>query len=199
MTTEHSQATMMTPWKRVAQAIDWRVRQWRWDARFFPTRLAAWLGALRRLGRHRFMSEQELRATRKSNTIFIFGSGASLNAITPDEWSRIARHDTMGFNWFVHQRFVRCDYHLVREIGGSEMDEAHWKPYLYEYFERLRGNPMFAQGVLLVQAGLRATGSNRAIWFELISREQRIFATPHIQVRRYAAASRTVEGRCVSA
>jgi hypothetical protein len=121
------------------------------------------------------MSEQELRATRKSDTIFVFGSGASLNAITPDEWSRIARHDTMGFNWFVHQRFVRCDYHLVREIGGSDMDEAHWKPYLYEYFERLGSNPMFAHSVLLVQTGLRATASNRAIWLELISREQRIF------------------------
>ena len=41
--------------------------------------------------------------------MFIFGSGASLNAITPTEWTEIERHDTLGFNWFVRQSFVRCD------------------------------------------------------------------------------------------
>ena len=74
---------------------------------------------------YRALTEEELRRTRKSDTVFIFGSGYSLNDIPPEQWREIERHDTLGFNWFVHQRFVRCDYQLIREICTTERDSGH--------------------------------------------------------------------------
>ena len=160
---------------RAQAAASWRLRKLRTDVQFFPVRFEAWSGAARNAGRHRVISEAELGRTRKSDTIFVFGSGYSLNAIPADEWCRIARHDTMGFNWFVHQGFVRCDYHLVREIGPTDLDESVWRAYLVDYFDRLRTNPMFSDTILLVQRGFNATNGNRAIWLNLIPSGQRVF------------------------
>jgi hypothetical protein len=166
---------MRQPAARLVNAVEWRLRRLRLDLQSFPVRFRAWLGFQRRVRRHRILSEDELRATRKSDTVFIFGSGSSLNAISPREWHAIAQHDTIGFNWFVHQQYVRCDYHLVREIGPTDLDPSGWKPYLIEYFDRFRGNPHFASTVLLLQAGFRATNSNRAIWLALVPERQRVF------------------------
>jgi hypothetical protein len=162
-------------WPRLTNALEWRLRMWRFDAQFFPVRFEAWAGAQRKLRRYRLLSEHELRATRRSDTVFVFGSGHSLNAITAEEWHAIAEHDTFGFNWFVHQKYVRCDYHLVREIGPTDLDPTLWRQYLYDYFDRLRSNPCFADSVLLIQRGFRATNGNRALWLELIPPHQKIF------------------------
>lgn len=40
---------------------------------------------------------------RKSDTLFILGSGLSINEISTDEWAQIANHDSVGFNnWMLH-------------------------------------------------------------------------------------------------
>src|SRR5689334_17862866 len=52
-------------------------------------------------GAYRELDEQGLVAARRSDTVFVFGSGYSLNSITPDEWAAIARHDTFGFTAFI--------------------------------------------------------------------------------------------------
>src|SRR5262245_58255707 len=41
---------------------------------------------------------------RKSDTVFIYGSGYSLNDISEAEWRHMTAHDTFGFNAFYHQR-----------------------------------------------------------------------------------------------
>jgi hypothetical protein len=163
------------PLARIGAALQWRVRKLGLLARHFPIRLEAWLGFKRNVHRHRILSEAELLQTRRSDTVFIFGSGYSLNAISPAAWRAIEAHDTVGFNWFVHQQFVRCDYHLVREIGPTDLDPRIWRKYLLDYFERLRGNARFSNAVWLVQTGFRATNGNRAIWLRQIPEHQRVF------------------------
>jgi hypothetical protein len=125
--------------------------------------------------RYRLLTESELRSTRRGETVFVFGSGASLNAITPEEWEHIAAHDTFGFNWFVREDFVRCDYHLIRGIPDSDFDPGVWRPQLDEYFRLARTNPHFAKTVFLVQAGLRATNGNRAIGSGLLPPANPVF------------------------
>lgn len=45
----------------------------------------------------------DLGSFRRSDTVFILGSGPSVNAISKERWEAIARHDTIGFNlWPVH-------------------------------------------------------------------------------------------------
>lgn len=48
-------------------------------------------------------SELDLAALKTSDTVFILGSGASINNISDAGWSNIAKHDSFGFNfWLVH-------------------------------------------------------------------------------------------------
>jgi hypothetical protein len=117
---------------------------------------------------YRFTSPDELRARRRSDTVFVFGSGASLNDVTEDEWRTIAEHDTFGFNWFVHERFVRCDFHLVRGIPDTDVDPAVWRPQLAEYFRLIAENPCFADTAFLVHGGFRAINGNRALGYQLL-------------------------------
>jgi hypothetical protein len=131
-------------------------------------RLPAWLRFLANRGAYRHLDEQALRARRRSDTVFVFGSGASLNEIGAGAWEEIARHDTFGFNWFVHERFVRCDYHLIRGIPDTDLDPAVWRPQLEEYFRLIRENPCFAETVFLVHGGFGAINGNRALGLRLL-------------------------------
>ena len=60
---------------------------------------------------------------RRSETVFVFGSGYSLNEISDAEWQHIAAHDVFGFNAFYHQRWVPANFHLLR---GGLYGELRW-------------------------------------------------------------------------
>lgn len=160
--------------RRITLAIDWRVRKFFHAARRFPTTLAAWLAFHRRVGAHTIIDEAAVRATRKSDTVFIFGSGYSLNDITPEGWREIAQHDTLGFNFFVHQDFIRCDYHLVREIARQDIGDR-WQRDNAEYFGLVNRSRHYANTIFLVQTGFRAINGNRAIGHRFMPLKNRVF------------------------
>ena len=143
--------------------------------RLFPLRIDPWLRFTARRRQYRFLDECGLRERRRSDTVFIFGSGSSLNELSADAWRAIERHDTFGFNWFVHQRFVRCDFHLIRGIPDTDRDSQVWRSQLGEYFRLIRTNPFFDRTVFLVHSGFRAINGNRAIGYELLPHENPIF------------------------
>ena len=168
---------MISPdyWPRIPSALRGRARTALLSARAFPTRLSAWSAFRRHIREYRVLREDELRSRRRSDTVFVFGSGASLNALTPEEWRAIERHDTVGFNWFVHQRFVHCDFQLFGEIGGDDLDAAMWRPHIRSYFDLVDANPRFDGTVFLVQTGFRAINGNRAIGLRLLSPARPVF------------------------
>ncbi len=47
---------------------------------------------------------------RKSDTLFILGSGASINSYSKSNWQAIAQHDSIGFNYWVLHDFVPSFY-----------------------------------------------------------------------------------------
>lgn len=159
---------------RVIDALEWRLRSAAARTLLLPTATAAWLACHRRLSRYQRLDERALRATRKSDTIVIFGSGYSLNDITPAGWAAIAAHNTLGFNYFVHQNFVRCDYHLVREVARSDRG-ARWKSDLASYFGMAAASPHYRDTIFLMQAGFRALNSNRAIGYGYLPLTKPIF------------------------
>ena len=136
--------------------------------RLFPLRLDPWLRFVANRHRYRYVSESELRARRRSDTVFIFGSGASLNELSSETWEEIGLHDTFGFNWFVHQRFVRCDFHLIRGIPDTDRDPSVWRPQLEQYFRLIEENACFADTTYLVHGGFRAINGNRVIGYRLL-------------------------------
>lgn len=138
-------------------------------------RIGPWLGARRRVREYRVLSEDELRATRRSDTVFVFGSGASLNELGDEDWLHIAQHDTFGFNWFVRQRFVRCDYQMVRELATNDFDPQIWRPQVAEYFRLVHESPFYRETVFLLQDGFRAVNANRALAASAVPPGTRIF------------------------
>ena len=143
--------------------------------RLFPVRLGPWLRFVVNRHAYRRLDESALRGSRRSDTVFVFGSGASLNDITDVEWVKIAQHDTFGFNWWVHQRFVRTDYHLIRGIPDTDLDRQVWRPQVDEYFRLFRENPRFARTVALVHTGFRAVNGNRAIGYRYLPEVNPVF------------------------
>jgi hypothetical protein len=170
-------------------------------------RLGPWLRFLARGRAYHYLGEAELRSHRRSDTVFIMGSGASLNEITADEWLAISEHDTFGFNWFVHQHFVRCDFQLIRGIPDTDLDPAVWRPQLEEYFGLIRVNPCFAQTVFLVHGGFRAINGNRALGYRLLPSGSAVFrwrsnvrdALPSRSFRRGLVHGQSTLQECINA
>src|SRR4051812_34782280 len=149
-----------------------------------PRHLArlARLAALDRAGRRRYrlLSEQELLATRRSDTVFIFGSGRSLLEITDAEWAAIARFDTISLREFPRQEWVRADYHVTAEVD-----------FLDDYARRLRENPRYAETVYVVAAGFLAEAANELIGRGLLPDGARVFRFRRTSRGRYAPPSPT--------
>ncbi|HUQ86847.1 MAG TPA: hypothetical protein VM096_04755 [Vicinamibacterales bacterium] len=157
--------------QRVQRALAWRIRNAYWTLVQLPAQLRAWVGFLSNKHHYELLTEAQLRDSRRSDTVFIFGSGGSLNDISASEWRAIEAHDTFGFNWFVHQQFVRSDFHVVREIGEWQ----DWRSDIRRYFDLINSNPRFANTRFLVQTGLGGVNGNRAIWLRLLPRLRRVF------------------------
>ena len=102
-----------------------RVRAWArsarvdWDVRILSpwAMAAAWIRN-RNVPIERLTFEK-LRHARRTETLFILGSGPSLLDVTPDQWSYVSRHDSFGINYSFMVDFVPT-YHLIED--GKE----HW-------------------------------------------------------------------------
>jgi hypothetical protein len=138
-------------------------------------RLDAWLRY--RAGRrgYRFLSDRELLATRTADTLFVFGSGWSLNEVPPEHWAHFEGQQTLGFNWFVRQDFVRMDYHVVRGVGTDDLRPSSWRPAVEEYGRLARESPRYASTVFVVQTGFEAITGNRLIGLRLLPEDRPIF------------------------
>lgn len=159
------------------------------DAAAVRVRIGPWLGAHRGIRDYCVLSEDELRASRRSDTVFVFGSGASLNELADEDWSHIAEHDTFGFNWFIRQRFVRCDYQMVRELATTDFDPHVWRPQVDEYFRIVRESPLYRETVFLLQDGFRAVNANRALAASALPRDARVFRWKTARGRTEPSAS----------
>ena len=54
----------------------------------------------------KLLSELYLARIKKSDTLVILGSGASINQITAEQWQALAEHDTLGLNFWLLHPFV---------------------------------------------------------------------------------------------
>ncbi|HVR23585.1 MAG TPA: hypothetical protein VMU26_09705 [Candidatus Polarisedimenticolia bacterium] len=65
----------------------------------------------RQLGIRRFL-DLDLRTSKRSDTLFILASGSSINKIPSARWDVIARHDSIGFNFWPIHPFVPSIYFM---------------------------------------------------------------------------------------
>ncbi|MFH1070337.1 MAG: hypothetical protein V1794_12030 [Candidatus Glassbacteria bacterium] len=162
-------------------------------ARFRTVCALSWAQLWLKSNHYRCLAESELRGLKKSDTVFIFGSGYSINSISPSEWEHFARFDTLSFNWFVWQSFVRIDFHLVREISPSDLDSSIWPGKIAEYGRLITGRPFYASTVFLMQGDFTAVNANRLLLADLLPRETRIFRYRTRSKGKYEPPSKSFE------
>ena len=56
------------------------------------------------------VDEIDLTAYKRSDTLFVLGSGPSINRIPQERWRAIAAHDSVGFNFWPYHPFVPTFY-----------------------------------------------------------------------------------------
>jgi hypothetical protein len=114
----------------------------------------------------------ELASTRRSETVFVFGSGYSLNDISEAQWRSIAAHDTFGFTAFIYQHWVRTDFHLIR--GGVE-HVLQSLPFAEDFCVTLNANPLFADTTFIMQGDFRAMLANQILGRRLLRPGARVY------------------------
>jgi hypothetical protein len=133
---------------------------------------AAVLAERRNRNRYRMLGEDELRAARTSDTVFVFGSGASLNEITDAEWAHIGSHDTFGFNAFYNQKWVPVGFHILR---GGVYGELRWRDYAAEVTSTIAANPLYDNTNFLLQGEYLADFPNHMLGHSYMPEGSKIF------------------------
>lgn len=87
---------------------------------------------------------------KKSDTVFILGSGESINDLTKPDWDYIKEHNIIGLNYsFVHP--IIPDYHLMEMIPLKEMQEF----FCHNTKERYRDVDMFFLYKHIIKSGFK--------------------------------------------
>jgi len=60
---------------------------------------------------------------KKSDRIFILGSGSSVNDLTPSDWEQISSSDSVGFNFWIVDDFVPS-YYFIESPGPGDVWEV---------------------------------------------------------------------------
>jgi hypothetical protein len=127
---------------------------------------------------YRRLSEAELLATRRSEIVFIMGSGRSVLEIPDDEWDRIAAQQTIAFGSFHRRSLVRVDYHMINEISDSEA-----------YGRSIAENPLYDGTIFVVQGGWLAHRGNEIVGRRWLPAGRPVFRYKRVARWRYAVPS----------
>ena len=65
----------------------------------------------------------DIKSKKTSDTIFILGSGYSINKVKEEEWDIIRKHNSIAFNWFCKHPFEPT-YFLIREQANLPFRRA---------------------------------------------------------------------------
>lgn len=91
---------------------------WRFQRRYVPL----YEQACRRAGFRR-LQDLDLSSVKRSDTLFVLGSGASINQISAECWTTIAAHDSVGFNFWPLHPFVPTMYFF--ESNPADLNPEH--------------------------------------------------------------------------
>lgn len=106
---------------------------------------------------------------KKSDTVFILGSGASVKDISSSQWNKISEHDTIAFNWFVYQNFLPIDYYIIKGIADRDIDRNIFMPQLNEFSRLIFENKeLYKNTLFLLQDGLSASNTNRLLYNRML-------------------------------
>lgn len=124
---------------------------------------------------YQFVNWKQLGEKKKSNKVFILGSGYSLNDIKASEWEKIGEHDVIGFNSTVRQSWVRVDYHIIRgwaEGANIYIDFSEIGKNLASF---INNNKYYKDTILLLQNDFFGIMSHILLNKKFLKRKTKIF------------------------
>ena len=95
------------------------------------------------------MNIENIKKRRRKDTIFIMGSGYSINDITREEWQHFVDvGDTLAFNDFFKGKFVPINYHICGEIAGVPnygliLMNSKYKRKIKSHYDEISHNPYY--------------------------------------------------------
>ena len=121
---------------------------------------------LKNINKYRQIKFENIFNKKKSDTIFIFGSGTSINNLNNTEIDFFKKHDTVAFNWFLHNSNIKLDYYIIKGIQSPPnlLNKKERKKEYKLYKNLLKKNAVnYKNCIFLLQSGLRGTESRRSI------------------------------------
>lgn len=94
---------------------------------------------------HGQILSDEILRYKKSDTIFILGSGPSINDISEQQWNVIGKHDSIGFNWWLAHDFVP-GFYMFQSAREGMLNILRDKHQQYEKVPFLIRGSLFASG-----------------------------------------------------
>lgn len=108
-------------------------------------------------------SIEDIRSTVTKDTIFILGSGHSINDIPKNDFLKMRDiGDTLSFNYFFRGRFLPIDYHICGEIEGirnygSLMFRKKCYEKIFEYHAKMFNNKCYKDTTFFIRYKLDYT------------------------------------------
>jgi hypothetical protein len=119
----------------------------------FTVRIKLNLVRERKRGGPRLFRELNFQSRKRSDTVFILGSGGSINELGFEQWREIEEHDSIGFNfWIVHDFvpgmvfFENNRNHPARQEAFRRLLILKQKPYANVPFVQFTQEPGAPEG-----------------------------------------------------
>lgn len=154
-------------------------------AKLFPYRYLPWVRMRLNIHRYTRLTEAEVRKRITSDTVFILGSGYSLNFLSAAQWRYIEKHNTLSFNHFPVQTFVRNDFYVMRELGhhdlGAVTPLSDMVSQIKAFSRVLNSNPLHGNNVILTHIEWQSYCPNIAFGYKFLSTQFPIFTFSTVQ------------------
>ena len=86
-----------------------------------PLHTAIWRWIKNRDVRYSLINQEDWQKYKTSDTIFLFGSGPSINDITGEQWEVIKAHDSFGMNYSFLTKFPTTYFYLGYEPSSNNI------------------------------------------------------------------------------
>jgi hypothetical protein len=157
------------------------------ETRCAPTRIKASIANARVAeGYYKFIGKDELAEKKRGDTLFVLGSGGSLAFLPNVIIEEMEKNSTISFNYSLLQDFVRADFHLVRELGVTNIKSVNLgNSDLRNLHDLIAKNPRYGETVFLAQGGYNAWSANFLIGSRGLPKGATVFRFRNPYVTRF--------------
>ncbi len=123
---------------------------------------------INRIYKNQKLDLEKLKKVKKTEEIFIFGSGYSLKNISIKEWKKIRNYDSIGFNNTIFLKKINFTYHLNRTVPNSNKN-------IKDQVKQINSNPYLKKTIFLMPEGIVEQYTNNIFAKKLWDKKKKFF------------------------